>query len=71
MHCQLTLLRLEEYLDGALGLIARQEVERHLSGCQSCADQHLEMALLREARTDGVMSLEETGGMGREGETLA
>ncbi len=53
MHCDLTLLQLEEYLDGYLDLPARRDVERHLSGCEPCADQFLQRALVREAEAGG------------------
>jgi anti-sigma factor RsiW len=47
--CERTLDALDDYVDGALDEAAFQEVELHLSGCTTCADEH---RLLREILRD-------------------
>ena len=44
-HCERTLEALDDYVDGALGEAAFQEVELHLAGCADCAAEH---RMLRE-----------------------
>jgi anti-sigma factor RsiW len=49
MECAEVDVMLQGYLDGELDLAGSLEIERHLSGCQACSQNHQQYRLVRTA----------------------